>query len=213
VLGHEASLLGSPTFDDCGEPRLGDKLKAMGYTHVVVRRDSNMGRWLAANPPPDAGLARGPEFEDSFILEVKAAPPRAYVSAMLGFYPREYAGEATWRWMGQTGALRVVATRAPAGSVLELELKAFPRDRRVEWLLDGRRLGEMEVAAEWRRYELPLGALAPGEATVTIACRGPATVANDVLHNDDPRALGLAVGRWRIDDVPSGLMDRKEGTY
>jgi prevent-host-death family protein len=33
------------------------------------------------------------------------------------------------------------------------------------------------------------------------ACRGPAIVANDVLHNDDPRALALAVGRWTIDDV------------
>ena len=94
---------------------------------------------------------------------MKAERPRAYVSALLGFYPREYEGEATWRWMGQTGALRVVATRESAGTVLELELKAFPRDRRVEWFLDGRRLGEVEVAAEWRRYELPLGPLAPGE--------------------------------------------------
>ena len=213
LLGHEASLLGSPIFDDCGEPRLADKLKAMGYTHVVVRQDSAIGRWLAANPPPDAGLARGPEFEDSSILEVKAAPPRAYVSALLGFYPREYEGEATWRWMGHTGALRVVATRESAGSVLELELKAFPRERRVEWLLDGRRLGELDVTPAWRRYALPLGPLPPGETTLTLACRGPALAAKDLLHNDDPRALGLAVGRWRIEDVPSGLMDRKERTY
>ena len=203
LLGHEVSLLGAPTFDDCGEPRLGDKLKAMGYTHVVVRRDSTIGRWLAANPAPE-GLARGPEFEDGWILEVKAERPRVYVSALLGFYPREYDGEATWRWMGQTGALRVVATRESVGTVLELELKAFPRDRRVEWFLDGRRLGEVEVAAEWRRYELPLGPLAPGETTLTLACRGPAIVANDVLHNDDPRALGLAVGSWRIEAVHGG---------
>ena len=121
-----------------------------------------------------------------------------YVRALLGFYPREYEGEATWRWMGQTGALRIAATRASAGTLLELELKAFPRDRHVEWFLNGRRLGELEVAAEWRRYELPLGPLAPGETTLTLACRGPAIVANDVLHNDDARALGLAVGSWRV---------------
>jgi hypothetical protein len=60
------------------------------------------------------------------------------------------------------------------------------------------------VTAEWRRYELPLGPLAPGETTLTLACRGPAIVANDVLHNDDPRALGLAVGSWRIEDVGAG---------
>jgi len=202
-LGHEVSLLGAPTFDDCGEPRLGDKLSAMGYTHVVVRRDSTVGRWLAANPVP-GGLARAPEFEDGWLLEVKAQPPRVYVSALLGFYPREYEGEATWRWMGQTGALRLAATREPVGTLLEVELKAFPRDRHVEWLLDGRRLGEVEVTAEWRRYELPLGPLAPGETTLTLACRGPAIVANDVLHNHDPRALGLAVGSWRIQDVGGG---------
>ena len=199
LLGHEVWLLGAPTFDDCGEPRLGDKLKAMGYTHVVVRPDSTIGRWLAAHPPPE-GLARGPEFEDGWILEVKAERPRVYVSALLGFHPREYDGEATWRWMGQTGALRVAATRESV-TLLELELKAFPRDRHVEWFLNGRRLGEVEVTAEWRRYELALGPLTPGEATLTLACRGAAIVANDLLHNDDPRALGLAVGSWRIKDA------------
>jgi hypothetical protein len=198
LLDHEVSLLGVPNFDDCGEPRLGDKLRAMGYTHVVVRRDSTIGRWLAANPLPE-GLARGPGFEDSWILEVKAERPRAYVSGLRGFYPREYSeGEPSWRWMGQTGTLRVVATEGSTGTVLELDLKAFPGIRHAEWFLNGARLGEVEVAAEWRRYELPLGPLAPGETTLTLACRGPAAVANDVLHNDDPRALGLAVGSWRI---------------
>jgi len=199
LLGHEVSLLGAPAFDDCGEPRLGDKLSAMGYTHVVVRRDSTIGRWLAANPAPE-GLARGPEFEDAWIFEVKAERPRVYVSAMLGFYPREYyEGEGTWRWMEQTGALRVVVTRESEGTVLELELKAFPRDRHVEWLLDGRRLGEVEVTTEWRRYEIPLHPLARGENTLTLACRGPAVVANEILGNGDPRALCLAVGSWRVE--------------
>jgi hypothetical protein len=201
VLGHEVSLLGAPAFEDCGEPRLADKLAAMGYTHVVVRPDSTIAKWLAANPPPE-GLARGPKFADGWILEVKAERPRAYVGALLGFYPREYEGKATWRWMGQTGALRVVAARESPGAVLRVELKAFPRDRRVEWLLDGRRLGEVEVSPEWRRYELALGALASGAATLTLACRLPAVVATDVLHNDDHRALGLAVGSWDIEDVP-----------
>ena len=121
-----------------------------------------------------------------------------YVRALIGFYPREYEGEATWRWMGRTGALRIVATREPVASLLELELKGFPRDRRVEWFVNGRRLGEVEVTAGWRRYELPLGSLAPGENTLTLTCHGPAIVANDVLDNDDPRALGLAVGSWTI---------------
>jgi hypothetical protein len=198
LLGHEVSLLGSQTLDDCGEPRLGEKLKAMGYTHVVVRRDSPMGLWLMANPAP-AGLARGPEFPASRILEVTAERPRGYVSALLGFYPREFGAKASWRWMGPTGALRIQATREPMDAVLSLDLKAFPRQRRVECLLNGRRLGELEVVTDWRSYELRLGPLPPGETTLTLACPTPAVVANDVLQNGDVRALGLALGGWRIE--------------
>jgi hypothetical protein len=204
LLGHEASLLGTPPFDDCDEPRLGDKLSAMGYTHVVVRRDSPTGRWRAARPAPE-GLRAGTEFEDSWILEVNAARPSLYMRELRGFYPREYGQGASWRWMGQTGTLRLVATRTPEGTVLELELKAFPGSRRVEWFLDGRKRGALEVDAEWRRFELPLGALVPGEATVTLSCDSPATVANDVLHNGDPRAVALALGSWRILRVAAGV--------
>ena len=203
LLGQEASLLGTPPFDDCGEPRLGDKLSAMDYTHVVVRRDSPTGRWLAARPAPE-GLGHGPEFEDSWILEVNADRPSLYMRELRGFYPREYGQEASWRWMGHTGILRLVATRPSEGTVLEVELKAFPGSRRVEWFLDGRKLGALAVAAEWRRYELPLGGLVPGEATVTLSCDGAAMVANDVLHNGDPRALGLALGSWRTFRVAAG---------
>jgi hypothetical protein len=57
----------------------------------------------------------------------------------------------------------------------------------------------MEVtAAQWRRYAVPLGPLASGETLLTLAVRGPAIVAGDVLHNDDPRPLGLAVGSWKF---------------
>jgi hypothetical protein len=70
----------------------------------------------------------------------------------------------------------------------------------VECLLDGRRIRELQVAPEWRRYEIPLGRLSRGENTLTLACRGPAVVANEVRRNGDPRALCLAVGRWALQD-------------
>jgi hypothetical protein len=155
------------------------------------------------------GLARGREFEDGRVLVVSAERPRAYVVGLLGFYPREYKDEATWRWMGQTGALTLVnATDKSVSVALELELAAFPGARRVEWLLDGRRLDELEVVAERRRYVVPLGPLAPGAHTLTLACQGPAVVANEVRRNGDPRALCLAVGSWRIEDSPGGRAAR-----
>ena len=141
----------------------------------------------------------GAGFEDGRISEVAAGPPpRVYVERLLGFFAREREGAATWRWMGQTGALRLVATEPSAGAALLVELKAFPRDRVVEWHLDGQRRGRLETTSAWRWYTLPLGPLAPREVTLTLACLEPAVVADDVLHNGDPRALGLAVGQWRI---------------
>jgi hypothetical protein len=198
LLAHEVEPLGAPGIDDCAEPQLGEKLQALGYTHVLVRRESTTGHWLSAHPAPD-GLGQGPVFEDAQILGVKAETPVAYIRTLPGFYPREYQGTTTWRWMGQTGGLRLVATRESRETSLEVELKAFGRNRTVEWSLDGIARGTVEVTTEWSRYDLPLGLLSPGEATLTLACRGPGLVANDILKNGDPRPLGLALGNWRIE--------------
>ena len=182
---------------DCGQPNLADTLRAQGVRHAVVRADSASGRWLAARGTP-AGLLAGPRFADSAVLEVAPGLSRTHVSGLLGFYPREYEGARTWRWMAQTGAVRIVAPE-PADAVLEIELRSFPAQRRVSWLLDGRPLGVLEATADWRRYTLPLGRLRAGESTVTLGCVSPATVAGDILGNGDPRLLALAVGDWTLD--------------
>jgi hypothetical protein len=197
LLGHELSWLVAPSLDDCGEPGLGEKLRMMGYSHVVARQASDVGRWLMGHPPPE-GLVPGLVFEDARIFEVKAEVPAAYVRDLPGFYPREYGANTTWRWMGQTGGLRLVATRESRGTWLEVELKAFARGRSVLWSRDGQTLGTIGVTTEWSRYELPLGLLAPGETTLILACQGPGLVPNDFLGNADPRPLGIALGRWSI---------------
>jgi hypothetical protein len=182
LLGHEVALLGA-AFDDCGEPALPDKLRALGYTHAVMRD--------------------GAGFEGGWVTEVAAGPPPPlYVARLLGFSAREREGATTWRWMGQTGALRLGATEPSAGAALLVELKAFPRDRVVEWHLDGERRGRLETTSAWRSYTLPLGPLQPREVTLTLACLEPAVVADDVLHNGDPRSIALAVGQWRISIPP-----------
>ncbi len=209
LVGHKVSLLGTPSFDDCGEPRLGERLSALGYTHVVVRRNSAIGAWLAGSSAAlhawrfmaDGGLQRAVAFEDSWILEVKGERPIVSVGAWLGFFPREYEAENTWRWMSQRGALRIHVSRASPDTVLELELRAFPEARVVEWFLNGKRAGGVEVTTEWQWFELSLGPLALGESTLALASSRPAVVAKDVLHNDDSRSFALAVGRFNFKNV------------
>ena len=200
-FGHELSSLGPPFFEDCSEPRLGDKLAALGYTHVIVRRDTPTEKWLRAKPVPER-LERGPAFQDAWILSVKTDDgPRVFVRSMLGFYPRQYDTDLTWRWMGQMASLQVSATRMPVDTVLKLDLMAFPHRRRVEAILNGVWLGELEVATEWRQYDVPLGIL-PGESTLNLVCLEP------VLPKGNGRVHGLAVGKWQFDEVGAGDGER-----
>jgi hypothetical protein len=184
LLGHEVAFLGASALDECGGPAFAEQLNALGFTHAVVREG-------------------GSGFEDGRIREAAAGPPPPlYVARLLGFFEREKEGARSWRWMGQTGALRLAATAPPSGAALLLELKAFPGNRVVEWRVDGQSRGRLETTTEWRWYALPLGARAPGEGWLTLACPEPAVVADDVLHNGDRRAIGLAVGRWTLSVPP-----------
>jgi hypothetical protein len=100
--------------------------------------------------------------------------------------------------MGQTGALRLVAGVDTPETVIEVELRSFPGPRRIEWLLDSRRMGSLHVTPEWRRYPLALRGLGAGTSTLTLASSDPAIPADAILHNGDKRLLALALGRWTI---------------
>ncbi len=202
LLGHDIALLAPGAFDDCGEPGLADKLRARGFTHVIVRRDTPAAAVLLAAP---SGFARGPQFDDSAILQVTAPPPVAYVDALDGFFPREYGLDSSWRWMGRSGSLTVIATDGVPAAAIDIELEAFPGERRVEWLVNGRSLGAVDVTARWKTYMLSLGTLPRGRSTLMLASATPAVTASDALGNGDPRPLALAVGRWKLTaDAGSG---------
>lgn len=203
-LGQAASVPGRPGLDDCGEPRLGEKLRALGYTHVIVRRDTPVGAWLANDTgrfAAQTALAPLIGFQRASVLAVNADRPRAYLSAWLGFHPREYEGRRTWRWMANVGTMRFAVTQEQPEAILDLELRSFPADRRVEWLVNGRSLGELDVTPEWRVHQLRLGPLGRGETALTLSCREPAVIADEALGNRDPRALGLAIGAWTFRDA------------
>jgi hypothetical protein len=130
-----------------------------------------------------------------------AIPPDGapvYVGGLSGFHAPEIDSDRTWRWMGQTGALQLVATVDTPQTVIDLELRSFPGPRRIEWLLDGRRMGSLEVTPEWRFHRLALHDLGAGTSTLTLASTKAAIPAEGILHNGDPRLIAVALGRWTI---------------
>jgi hypothetical protein len=196
--------------EDCGAPALAESLRARGYTHVVLRPGRDADRWLLGHATSEA-FARGPAFDDSAILEVRAAVPPAYVEALDGFFAREYAGDRSWRWMGRNGTLTVVSAERAADVVLEIELRAFPADRTLALLVEGRPAGAIDVTPEWRRYAVSLGTLPPGRTRIALASGAPAVIADGVLHNGDRRPLAVALAQWRI--VRGGASTAAPGLY
>lgn len=194
LLGHDASLLG-PADDDCGEPGLADKLRAAAWTHVVVRDGSRALARLDAGGLAE-GLVRGPRFDDAAVFRVAAGPPRPHVAELRGFFTREYKGALSWRWMSRAATLEIAGPGAGSGVVLELELRAFPRARRVSWFLDDRPQGTLDVGIDWDRHELRLGPLGRGRTRLLLVSQEESVVADHELHNGDPRPLAIAVGRW-----------------
>jgi len=203
LLRAEVSLLGGAGFDDCGEPRLGEKLGLLGFTHLIVRRRTALGDWIARDSDRfarDRGLTPVVAYAGSLVFAV-TAPATArngYLSAWTGFFPREYERDRSWRWMKDAGILQFKGNRESAGESIEIELRSFPGNRRIDWSINGRRLGEIEVSPEWRSHTLALGRLGGDVTSLTLATREPAVIADRVLHNQDPRPLGLAVGEWRL---------------
>lgn len=190
-LSHPISWLGTAGIDDCGEPRLGEKLKAFGFTHAIARPDTVLAI--------DSALIAEETFDDSRLLRVAAEPPRAHIAGWVGFHTRENAASRTWRWMARTGTLRFAIDAALGNAMMRIELRSFPGPRRVDWSVDGAKRGELDITPEWRSYELNAGRLAKGELDLTFVCRESAVEANAALGNGDSRELCLAVSSWKLD--------------
>jgi hypothetical protein len=113
-------------------------------------------------------------FTDGQLFEVLTGTPAIYTAAMAGFSPREHDAAWRWRWMSADAAWTIVnTTMQPAVATLSLDLLPFAHARRLAVSLDGRALQTLVVH--------------PAE---------PPTVAADVVHNGDGRALSFAVGTW-----------------
>ncbi len=182
---------------DCGQPGIGGVLAAEGYTHMLVRGKSRLGRWLRGRPAPE-GLAPIGAFEDALLFEVSAEAPPFTIDFGAGFSWREFKGTRSYRWMGEEGRLWIEHRGSkPSILSLELTLHAFPRPRTVEVLLRGQPQARLEISTRIDAYRVGPFELPPGRHELLLRPLEPAVVADKVLHNGDLRPLSIAVWDWR----------------
>ena len=198
LTGYRVTLLGG-AISGCTDANLPQKLVANGYTHLIVRRDTAVGQSFADHPVPE-GLRVAARFDDGRVFAVTADTPPIYTAMMTGFFPREHDAEWTWRWMGADAAWTIVNVAArPIVATLGLEMSAFQRARRMEVLLDGRPVENVQtlvVEPSRRIYQIgPLTVPSGNHELVFHPAEGP-TVAGDVIDNGDPRRLSFALGTW-----------------
>jgi hypothetical protein len=195
LTGYRVSPL-TVAVDDCLEPGLPRKLAAVGYTHLLVRRDAAGEQWFAAHPALD-GLRVAANFDDGQVFAVTARAPAVYTARMTGLHPREHDAEWTWRWMGKGAAWTIVNTRPqPIVATLGIELSAFHYARRIELLLDGLHVQTFVVEPPRRIYQVGPFAVIPGSHELVFHPSEPPTVAGDAIGNGDPRPLSFALGAW-----------------
>jgi hypothetical protein len=195
LTGYRVTLLGG-SISDCTEPNLSGKLAAIGYTHLLVRRETADGQWLAEHATPD-GLRVAASFDDGQVFAVTAPTPAIYTAAMTGFYPREHNKEWSWRWMGAGAAWTIVNTSGRTiVAVAGIEMSAFHRPRRLELLLDGQPVQTLLVEQPRRIYQLGSLTVTPGHHVLLFRPDEPPTVASEVIANGDSRQLSFALGTW-----------------
>jgi hypothetical protein len=196
-LTGERVSLHTASLDDCREPNLAGHLSAAGYTHLLVRRHSEEGRWFATEPMP-AGLQVAARFRDSEVLAVMTSAPPIYTDGMTTFYPREHDATWTWRWMGREGAWTVVnAGPRPVEAVLDLELLAFQDRRGLTCLLDGREVETLMVEPQRRMHRIGPLTLGPGRHALVFRPADPGTIVNALVDDDERRLQSFAIGTWQ----------------
>jgi hypothetical protein len=188
-----------PASGDCGEPGFAAKLAARGFTHLLVRDDSPAGAALRRDPGA-AGFGPVRAFEGAAVLAVASPPAPVYLELGPGFHLRQLHDDRSYRWMSQRGTIRLVNTTAATRLIaLELVLHAMPTPRRVRFSFAAGADGEIgPVGLEPTPYLLPPFEVPPGGGTLELWSVEPATVADDVLHNGDPRSVSIALWEWEI---------------
>ncbi|MBW8868687.1 MAG: hypothetical protein JF610_15410, partial [Acidobacteria bacterium] len=175
------------------EPQIAARLQADGFTHMLVAT-SWQRAWLRQHPLL-SGVRPEAQFEAADVLSLD---PRTliYTRDMTGFSAREHDDRTTWRWMGDDASWLIV-TPTPSPHVrLRLDLRAFHIIRPMKVQFDDGQSQQLDVDPEVRTYIVGPFALSAGSHRLTFHSIVPASGADAILGNGDPRALSIAVGSW-----------------
>jgi len=182
---------------DCREPGVIATLAATGFTHMLVRRNTPEGQWFEGKRPP-AGLRVAARFDDARVFAVTEPPSLIRTIQADAFYPVEFDDWWTWRWMGPQASWTVVNSSARSlMASLDLETNAFHEPRRLAIVLDGAEVQDVVIDPQRAIRRIGPLMLRPGDHTLTFRARSAPPVADDVIHNGDPRPLSVAFGDWR----------------
>jgi hypothetical protein len=179
----------------CTESQAAPRISAAGFTHVLVRNPRER-QWL--NEHGDAeGFQVQARLADADILAVTPHEPLVYTGQATGFWPRERGASSAWRWMGADASWTIVTLTTQPRVVLEVELNAFHVSRPLTVRLDGHREQTLDVVQGPHLYRIGPLALTAGHHVLTFHSPAPATIADRVLGNGDPRALSFSMGAWK----------------
>ena len=169
----------------------------MGYTHLLVRRDTRDGQWFADTPGTD-GCVSPRRFDDGQVFAVTARPPAIYTAAMTGFSPREHDAEWTWRWMGKDAAWTIVNTTRRSRSSRPSTSSCRRSTVRATWRCGstGSPVQTFVVEPSRRIYQIGPLTVHPGDHELAFHPAEAPTVADDVIGNGDRRPLSFALGAW-----------------
>lgn len=185
---------GDRAVSDCADPQFAAKLRAAGFTHVLVH-DPWERDWLREHGAAE-GLQLQTRFADADVLAVKPTD-LMYAHVITGFSQREHDARTTWRWMGADGLWAIEAPTRHAHVVLDLDIRAFHVTRTVAVRLDAEPEQTFAVDPVERTYRIGPFALSAGAHRLQFHSAAGATVADDVMGNGDRRALSIAIGFWK----------------
>jgi hypothetical protein len=199
LMKRQVSFL-SVDIPTCTDPELGQKLAALGYTHIIVRGGTAASKLLSPLAP---GIALAQDFPDSRVYTVATKLPPVVTVSASGFYGYEHQNDDWWRWMSPVGTWTVRNTTATAQRVtLSVDLVPIGVPRTVAVRLDGASAAMLALGMDRRQFVLGPWTLTPGDHLLTFAADGEPIRPSDVADSKDARPLTVAFRNDRWIEAP-----------